>query len=169
MTETTLTAIRVGDEYAAQLAEFSDEYAEIHRLRAALDAREARLLARSAAYADALADSVVPAVFPPEGFLVGTSTSSVTGRCSPGTMKHPRGHFDRLSDREMFTGNDPVPEPVEGHSGTSTSSVTARSVAGTMRVPRGHFDKLSDRERSTRNAPVPEPVEGHSARSTASP
>jgi len=65
MTETTLTAIRVGDEYAAQLAEFSDEYAEIHRLRAALDAREARLLARSAAYADALADSVVPAVYPP--------------------------------------------------------------------------------------------------------
>ena len=48
-----------------QLVEFSDEYAEIHRLRAALDAREARLLARSAAYADALADSVVPAVFPP--------------------------------------------------------------------------------------------------------
>ena len=65
MTETTTTAIRVGDEYAAQLVEFSEEYAEIHRLRAALDAREARLLARSAAYADALADSVVPAVFPP--------------------------------------------------------------------------------------------------------
>ncbi|MBF4566312.1 HNH endonuclease signature motif containing protein [Plantibacter sp. VKM Ac-2876] len=64
MTETT-TAIRASDEYVAQLAEFSDEYAEIQRLRAALDAREARLLARSAAYADALADSVVPAVFPP--------------------------------------------------------------------------------------------------------
>ncbi|OII39984.1 HNH endonuclease signature motif containing protein [Plantibacter sp. MMLR14_011] len=64
MTETPLTAIRVGDDYAAQLAEFSDEYAEIQRLRAALDAREARLLARSAAYADAFADSVVPAVFP---------------------------------------------------------------------------------------------------------
>ncbi|MGG7450726.1 DUF222 domain-containing protein [Plantibacter auratus] len=65
MTETTSAAIRASDERAAQLAEFSDEYAEIHRLRAALDAREARLLARSAAYADALADSVVPAVFPP--------------------------------------------------------------------------------------------------------
>ncbi|MBF4512384.1 DUF222 domain-containing protein [Plantibacter sp. VKM Ac-2885] len=65
MTETTLTATRVGDEYAAQLAEFSDEYAEIHRLRAALDAREARLLARSAAYADAFADATVPAIFPP--------------------------------------------------------------------------------------------------------
>ncbi|WP_411557508.1 DUF222 domain-containing protein [Plantibacter sp. MPB07] len=65
MTETTTTAIRDGDDYAAQLVEFSEEYAEIHRLRAALDAREARLLARSAAYADALADSVVPAVFPP--------------------------------------------------------------------------------------------------------
>ncbi|WP_162235722.1 MULTISPECIES: hypothetical protein, partial [unclassified Plantibacter] len=64
MTETP-TAIRASDEYAAQLAEFSDEYAEIGRLRAALDAREARLLARSAAYADALADSVVPAIYPP--------------------------------------------------------------------------------------------------------
>ncbi|MGG7451218.1 hypothetical protein ACQ3HE_10010 [Plantibacter auratus] len=106
MTDTTTAAIRASDEYAARLVEFSDEYAEIHRLRAALDAREARLLARSAAYADALADSVVPAVFPPEGFLVGTSTSSVTGRGVPGTMRVPRGHFDRLSDREMFARND---------------------------------------------------------------
>ncbi|MGG7452152.1 DUF222 domain-containing protein [Plantibacter auratus] len=65
MTETTLTAIRASDEHAAQLAEFSDHYADIQRRRAALDAEEARLLARSAAYADALADSVVPAVFPP--------------------------------------------------------------------------------------------------------
>jgi hypothetical protein len=65
MTETALPAMRVADEYAARLAEFSDEYAEIQRLRAALDAREARLLARSAAYADAFADSVVPAAFPP--------------------------------------------------------------------------------------------------------
>ncbi|WP_138946875.1 HNH endonuclease signature motif containing protein [Plantibacter sp. M259] len=65
MTETTATAIRVGDEYAARLVEFSDEWAEIHRQQAVLDARKARLLARSAAYADALADSVVPAVFPP--------------------------------------------------------------------------------------------------------
>ncbi|WP_285026046.1 HNH endonuclease signature motif containing protein [Plantibacter sp. ME-Dv--P-122b] len=64
MTETT-TAIRVGDEYAARLVEFSDEWAEIHRQQAVLDARKARLLARSAAYADAFADSVVPAVFPP--------------------------------------------------------------------------------------------------------
>jgi hypothetical protein len=65
MTETTLPAMRVADKYAAQLAEFSDEYADIRRRRAALDAEEARLLARSAAYADAFADSVVPATFPP--------------------------------------------------------------------------------------------------------
>ncbi|MET0354965.1 MAG: hypothetical protein ABW038_13450, partial [Plantibacter flavus] len=65
MTETTLTAMRASDEHAARLAEFSDEYAEIQRLRAALDAREARLLARSAAYADAFADATVPAIFPP--------------------------------------------------------------------------------------------------------
>ena len=65
MTETSSAATRVGDEYAAQLAEFSDEWAELHRQQAVLDARKARLLARSAAYADAFADSVVPAVFPP--------------------------------------------------------------------------------------------------------
>ncbi|MET3510918.1 MULTISPECIES: HNH endonuclease signature motif containing protein [Plantibacter] len=65
MTETTLTVTRVGDEYAAQLAEFSDHYADIQRRRAALDAEEVRLLARSAAYADAFADATVPAIFPP--------------------------------------------------------------------------------------------------------
>ncbi|OII40882.1 HNH endonuclease signature motif containing protein [Plantibacter sp. MMLR14_011] len=65
MTETTLTATRVGDEYAAQLAEFSEEWADLHRQQAVLDARKARLLARSAAYADAFADATVPAVFPP--------------------------------------------------------------------------------------------------------
>ncbi|SMQ72629.1 HNH endonuclease [Plantibacter sp. VKM Ac-1784] len=65
MTETTLTAIRASDEYAARLAEFSDHYADIQRRRAALDAEEARLLARSAAYADAFADVTVPAIFPP--------------------------------------------------------------------------------------------------------
>jgi hypothetical protein len=65
MTESTTSVVRAGDEYAAQLAEFSDTFADIHRRRAALDAEEARLLARSAAYADALADSVVPAVYPP--------------------------------------------------------------------------------------------------------
>ncbi|VXB89806.1 HNH endonuclease signature motif containing protein [Plantibacter sp. T3] len=65
MTETTPAAIRVGDEYAAQLAEFSDEWTEIHRQQAVLDARKARLLARSAAYADAFADVTVPAIFPP--------------------------------------------------------------------------------------------------------
>ncbi|NUJ90093.1 hypothetical protein HOW07_18920, partial [Plantibacter sp. MCCC 1A11337] len=46
MTETTLTATLVGDEYAAQLAEFSEQYEEIQRRRAALDAEEVRLLAR---------------------------------------------------------------------------------------------------------------------------
>ncbi|NUJ88417.1 DUF222 domain-containing protein [Plantibacter sp. MCCC 1A11337] len=65
MTETTLSAIRVGDEYAAQLAEFSEQYAEIQRRRAKLDAEEVRLLARSAAYAAAFADATVPAIFPP--------------------------------------------------------------------------------------------------------
>ncbi|SKC51689.1 HNH endonuclease signature motif containing protein [Plantibacter cousiniae (nom. nud.)] len=65
MTETTPAAIRVGDEYAAQLAEFSDEWTEIHRQQAVLDARKARLLARSAAYADTFADATVPATFPP--------------------------------------------------------------------------------------------------------
>ncbi|NUJ87265.1 DUF222 domain-containing protein [Plantibacter sp. MCCC 1A11337] len=65
MTETTTSAVRAGDEYAAQLAEFSDEYAEICRQQAVLAARTARLLARSAAYADAFADTVVPAAFPP--------------------------------------------------------------------------------------------------------
>ncbi|MBD8467010.1 DUF222 domain-containing protein [Plantibacter sp. CFBP 8798] len=65
MTETTPAAIRVGDEYAAQLAEFSDQWAELHRQQAVLDARKARLLARSAAYADAFADATVPAIFPP--------------------------------------------------------------------------------------------------------
>jgi hypothetical protein len=65
MTETTHSAMRVADEYAAQLAEFSDEWAEICRQQAVLAARAARLLARSAAYADAFADSVVPAIYPP--------------------------------------------------------------------------------------------------------
>ncbi|WP_426737997.1 DUF222 domain-containing protein [Plantibacter sp. 2H11-2] len=66
MTEITpAAAIRAGDEYAAQLAEFSDEWAELHRQQAVLDARKARLLARSAAYADAFADATVPAIFPP--------------------------------------------------------------------------------------------------------
>ena len=66
MTETTpAAAIRAGDEYAAQLAEFSDEWAELHRQQAVLDARKARLLARSAASADAFADATVPAIFPP--------------------------------------------------------------------------------------------------------
>ncbi|VXB51463.1 HNH endonuclease signature motif containing protein [Plantibacter sp. T3] len=65
MTESTSAAVRAGDEYAAQLAEFSDEWAELHRQQATLDARKARLLARSAAYADALADATVPAIFPP--------------------------------------------------------------------------------------------------------
>ncbi|NUJ87576.1 DUF222 domain-containing protein [Plantibacter sp. MCCC 1A11337] len=65
MTETTTSAVRAGDHYAAQLAEFSDHYAEIQRRRAALDAEEARLLAHSAAYADAFADATVPAIFPP--------------------------------------------------------------------------------------------------------
>jgi hypothetical protein len=65
MTEITASAVRAGDEYAAQLAEFSDHYADIQRRRANLDAEEARLLARSAAYADAFADVTVPAIFPP--------------------------------------------------------------------------------------------------------
>ncbi|MET3509350.1 MULTISPECIES: HNH endonuclease signature motif containing protein [Plantibacter] len=65
MTETTTSAVRAGDEYAAQLAEFSDHYADIQRRRAALDAEEVRLLARSAAFADAFADATVPAIFPP--------------------------------------------------------------------------------------------------------
>lgn len=43
---------------AARLEEFSDEFVEIARLRAALDAREARLLASSAAHADAVADAL---------------------------------------------------------------------------------------------------------------
>ncbi|MDD9152395.1 DUF222 domain-containing protein [Plantibacter flavus] len=65
MTETTPTATSAGDEYAAQLAEFSDAWAELHRQQAVLDTRKARLLARSAAYADAFADATVPAIFPP--------------------------------------------------------------------------------------------------------
>jgi len=65
MTEITLSAIRVGDEYAARLAEFSEQYEDIQRRRAALDAEEVRLVARSAAYADAFADATVPAIFPP--------------------------------------------------------------------------------------------------------
>ncbi|WP_285025923.1 DUF222 domain-containing protein [Plantibacter sp. ME-Dv--P-122b] len=66
MTETTtVAAIRANDEYSAQLAEFSDHFADIQRRRAALDAEEVRLLARSAAYADAFADATVPAIFPP--------------------------------------------------------------------------------------------------------
>ncbi|WP_138946179.1 HNH endonuclease signature motif containing protein [Plantibacter sp. M259] len=65
MTETTSAAIRVCDEHAAQLAEFSDQWAELHRQQAVLDARKTRLLARSAAYADAFADATVPAIFPP--------------------------------------------------------------------------------------------------------
>ncbi|WP_431031399.1 DUF222 domain-containing protein [Plantibacter sp. RU18] len=44
--------------FAAELAGFSDEFVVIARERAALDAREARLLARSAAFADAMADTV---------------------------------------------------------------------------------------------------------------
>ncbi|OAN29418.1 hypothetical protein A4X17_18295 [Plantibacter sp. H53] len=59
------SAIRASDDCAARLAEFSDEWAELHRQQAVLDARKARLLARSAACADAFADATVPAVFPP--------------------------------------------------------------------------------------------------------
>ncbi|OAN27940.1 hypothetical protein A4X17_06680 [Plantibacter sp. H53] len=65
MTETTTTATRASDDCAARLAEFSDEWADLHRQQAVLDARKARLLARSAAYADAFADATVPAIFPP--------------------------------------------------------------------------------------------------------
>jgi hypothetical protein len=65
MTETTPTANRASDEHGARLAELSDQWAEIHRQQAVLDARKARLLARSAAYADAFADVTVPAIFPP--------------------------------------------------------------------------------------------------------
>ncbi|MBF4511471.1 hypothetical protein ITJ66_03140 [Plantibacter sp. VKM Ac-2885] len=65
MTETISAAIRASDDYAAQLAEFSDQWAELHRHQAVLDARKARLLARSAASADAFADAAVPAIFPP--------------------------------------------------------------------------------------------------------
>ena len=100
MTETT-TAIRAGDEYAAQLAEFSDEYAEIGRLRAALDAREARLLARSAAYADALADTVVQAIYPPaeRRALSRRSTGAMLAmatRSSEQTVLHATDDAERL-------------------------------------------------------------------------
>lgn len=58
MSDSVGTSGHPSDAFAAQLTEFSDEFVEIARTRAALDAREARLLARSAAYADAMADSV---------------------------------------------------------------------------------------------------------------
>lgn len=58
MSDTVGTHEHPSDVFAAQLTEFSDEFVEIARTRAALDAREARLLARSAAYADAMADSL---------------------------------------------------------------------------------------------------------------
>ena len=60
MTETSTTLpLRAVDVFEEQLAELSDEFSTIARERAALDAREARLLARSAALADAMADSLV--------------------------------------------------------------------------------------------------------------
>ncbi|KQQ52515.1 HNH endonuclease signature motif containing protein [Plantibacter sp. Leaf314] len=101
MTETTTFAVRAGDEYAAQLAEFSDEYAEIGRLRAVLDAREARLLAKSAAYADALADTVVPAVYPPaeRRALSRRSTCAMLAmatRSSERTVLHATDDAERL-------------------------------------------------------------------------
>lgn len=52
------------DVVAARLASFTDEFVEIAGLRAALDAREARLLANAAAYAEATAEAIVPAGTP---------------------------------------------------------------------------------------------------------
>jgi hypothetical protein len=100
MTETT-TAIRASDEFAAQLAEFSDEYASLCRRRAALDAEEARLLARSATYADALADAVVPAIYPPaeRRALSRRSTCAMLAmatRSSEQTVLHATDDAERL-------------------------------------------------------------------------
>ncbi|WP_285042141.1 HNH endonuclease signature motif containing protein [Plantibacter sp. LMC-P-059a] len=60
MTEPSTTLpLRAVDVFEDRLAELSDEFTSIARERSALDAREARLLARSAALADAMADSLV--------------------------------------------------------------------------------------------------------------
>lgn len=60
MTETSTTLpLRAVDVFEERLAELSDEFTAIARERSALDAREARLLAGSAALADAMADSLV--------------------------------------------------------------------------------------------------------------
>ncbi|SKC70976.1 HNH endonuclease signature motif containing protein [Plantibacter cousiniae (nom. nud.)] len=107
MTETTRTATRVGDEYAAQLAEFSDQWAELHRQQAVLDARKARLLARSAAYADAFADVTVPAIFPPAERQA-LSRRSTSAALAMATRTPERTIQRATNDAELLVNDAPV-------------------------------------------------------------
>ncbi|MBF4513772.1 DUF222 domain-containing protein [Plantibacter sp. VKM Ac-2885] len=107
MTETTASAVRAGDECAAQLAEFSDAFADIQRRRAALDAEEARLLARSAAYADAFADVTVPAIFPPAGRLA-LSRRSTCAALAMATRTPERTMQRATNDAERLVNEAPA-------------------------------------------------------------
>ncbi|CAH0231262.1 HNH endonuclease signature motif containing protein [Plantibacter cousiniae (nom. nud.)] len=107
MTETTASAVRAGDECAAQLAEFSDAFADIQRRRAALDAEEARLLARSAAYADAFADVTVPAIFPPAGRLA-LSRRSTCAALAMATRTPERTVQRATNDAERLVNEAPA-------------------------------------------------------------
>ncbi|MDD9151929.1 DUF222 domain-containing protein [Plantibacter flavus] len=107
MTETALTAIRASDEHAARLAEFSDHYADIQRRRASLDAEEARLLARSAAYADAFADVTVPAIFPPAERLA-LSRRSTCAALAMATRTPERTVQRATNDAERLVNDAPA-------------------------------------------------------------
>ncbi|WP_138944880.1 HNH endonuclease signature motif containing protein [Plantibacter sp. M259] len=107
MTEATAAAICAGDEYAAQLAEFSDEWAELHRQQAALDAKKARLLARSAAYADAFADATVPAIFPPAE-RQGLSRRSTCAALAMATRTPERTIQRATNDAERLVNDAPA-------------------------------------------------------------
>ncbi|OAN30720.1 hypothetical protein A4X17_03905 [Plantibacter sp. H53] len=102
MTETSTTLpLRAVDVFEERLAELSDEFAGIARERAALDAREARLLARSAALADAMADSLVSHDETPaqRKALIRRSTCATLAmatRASEQTLHRATGDAERL-------------------------------------------------------------------------
>ncbi|AQX78826.1 hypothetical protein BWO91_01390 [Plantibacter flavus] len=102
MTETSTTLpLRAVDVFEERLAQLSDEFAGIARERAALDAREARLLARSAALADAMADSLVSHDETPaqRKALIRRSTCATLAmatRASEQTLHRATGDAERL-------------------------------------------------------------------------
>ncbi|MGK9147872.1 HNH endonuclease [Plantibacter flavus] len=65
MHERTVASEHPHEVFAARLASFSDRLVELEAERAALDAREARLLAEAAAFAAATASAIVPEIHSP--------------------------------------------------------------------------------------------------------